>query len=116
MATEDERCADAKKFRRINDAFHEGDLQALRAAVDDPAVVGRLDDNGETLLTEVRIDRRALVSGLFYGVDGMQVGGTRRLEISPHLAYGDRGVPGVIPAGAVLIAEITILEAGGATP
>ena len=41
----------------------------------------------------------------------MRVGGTRRLEIAPHLAYGDRGVPGVIPAGAVLTAEITIGEA-----
>lgn len=71
----------------------------------------RLEDEGETLITEVRIDRRSLVSGLFYGVEGMRVGGTRRLEIGPHLAYGDRGVPGVIPAGAVLTAEITILDA-----
>jgi ankyrin repeat protein len=58
----------------------------------------------------VRIDRHSLFNGLFYGIDGMRVGGTRRLEIAPHLAYGDRGVPGVIPAGAVLTAEITILE------
>jgi FKBP-type peptidyl-prolyl cis-trans isomerase len=38
------------------------------------------------------------------------------LEIAPHLAYGDRGVPGVVPAGALLLAEITILEAGASTP
>ena len=68
-----------------------------------------LEDNGETLMTEIRIDRRSLVNGLFYGVDGMRVGGTRRLEIAPHLAYGDRGVPDVIPPRAMLIAEITIL-------
>ena len=71
--------------------------------------VARLEDDGETLVTEVRIDRRSLVNGLFYGVEGMRVGGMRRLEIAPHLAYGDRGVPGVIPANAVLTAEITIL-------
>jgi FKBP-type peptidyl-prolyl cis-trans isomerase len=69
-----------------------------------------LEDHGETLITEVRIDRRSLVSGLVYGVEGMRVGGTRRLEIAPHLAYAERGVPGVIPAGALLIAEITVLE------
>ena len=69
-----------------------------------------LEEGGHTLITEVRIDRRSLISGLFYGVDGMRVGGTRRLEIAPHLAYGDRGVPGVIPAGAVLTAEITVLD------
>jgi len=75
-----------------------------------PAGVARLDDNGETLITEIRIDRRSLVNGLFYGVEGMRIGGTRRLEIAPHLAYGDRGVPGIIPAGAMLTAEVTILE------
>ena len=71
----------------------------------------RLDDNGETLITETRIDRRSLISGLFYGIEGMRVGGTRRLEIAPHLAFGDAGVPDVIPAGAVLTAEVTILAA-----
>jgi FKBP-type peptidyl-prolyl cis-trans isomerase len=70
-----------------------------------------LEDNGETLITNVRIDRRSLIAGLFYGVEGMRVGGTRRLEIAPRLAYGDRGVPGVIPARAMLTAEIKILEA-----
>jgi ankyrin repeat protein len=75
-----------------------------------PVGVARLEDGGETLITEVRIDRRSLVNGLFYGVEGMRVGGMRRLEIAPHLGYGDRGVAGVVPAGALLNAEITILE------
>lgn len=81
-----------------------------------PVGAARLDDEGATLFTELRIDRRSLVAGLFYGVDGMCVGGTRRLEIAPHLAYGDRGVPGVIPAGALLTAEITILSATNHEP
>jgi hypothetical protein len=81
-----------------------------------PVGVARLDDDGETLITEVRIDRRSLVSGLFYGVEGMRIGGTRRLGIAPHLAYGDRGVPGVIPASAMLTAEITILESSASIP
>jgi hypothetical protein len=76
-----------------------------------PVGVSRLEDGGDTLITDVRIDRRSLVNGLFYGVEGMRVGGMRRLEIAPHLGYGDRGVAGVIPAGALLNAEITILEA-----
>jgi len=75
-----------------------------------PVGMATLEDNGETLITEARIDRRSLVNGLFYGVEGMRIGGMRRLELAPHLAYGDRGVPGVIPPGALLTAEITILE------
>ena len=34
-----DRCDEAKKFQRIDDAFRSGDLDALRAAVDDPGVV-----------------------------------------------------------------------------
>lgn len=34
-----ERCAEYKKFRKIDAAFHKGDLEALYAAVDDPACV-----------------------------------------------------------------------------
>jgi hypothetical protein len=74
-----------------------------------PVGVGRLEDNGETLITEMRINRGSMMNGLFYGIDGMRVGGTRRLEIAPHLAYGEKGVPGMIPENALLIAEITIL-------
>ena len=58
-----------------------------------PVGVGRLEDNGETLVTEMRINRGSMMNGLFYGVDGMRVGGTRRLEIAPHLAYGERASP-----------------------
>lgn len=78
-----------------------------------PVGSATLEDGGETLLTEVRIDRRSLINGLFYGMEGMRVGGMRRLEIAPHLAYGRGGVPGVIPAGAALTAEIAILGAVG---
>jgi uncharacterized protein len=38
MKTEEERCAEAKQFRKIDAAFRKGDLDALRAAVGDPAV------------------------------------------------------------------------------
>jgi hypothetical protein len=84
--------------------------EALRWTAWGPLDADMLADNGETLITERRINRGTLINGLFYGVDGMRVGGTRRLEIAPHMAYGDAGVPGVIPPGAVLIAELTVLS------
>ena len=100
---------------RLRVWLHEGEAVRWQTAWG-PVGLARLDDNGETLITEVRIDRRSLISGLFYGIEGMRVGGTRRLEIAPHLGYGDRGVPGVIPRGALLTVEITILEACGSSP
>src|SRR5262245_36307933 len=39
MPTEQERCEETKRFQRIHDAFLKGDLEGLRAAVDDPAAV-----------------------------------------------------------------------------
>src|SRR5262245_64975179 len=46
MASEEERCAEARRFQRIDDAFRQGDLDGLRAAVDDPALIpnGRMPD------------------------------------------------------------------------
>lgn len=70
----------------------------------------RLEDDGETLISDLRFDREHLVSGLFQGVEGMRIGGTRKLKISPHLAYGKRGIPGLIPEDAVIIAELSVLE------
>src|SRR6185503_4656059 len=68
-----------------------------------------LEEDGTSLVTDVRMDRVYLINGLFYGIEGMRVGGTRKLKISPHLAYRDKGVPGVIPPNAALIAEVTVL-------
>ena len=56
---------------------------------------------------------RCVIAGLEYGVRGMRVGGRRRIRVSPHLAYRDEGLPGVvppIPPNAVLIFEIELLE------
>ena len=39
MQSEEERCAEAARFRKIDAAFKAGDLDGLRAAVDDPANV-----------------------------------------------------------------------------
>ena len=39
MGSEDDRCREAAQFQRIHDAFRKGDLDALRAAVDDPDAI-----------------------------------------------------------------------------
>jgi hypothetical protein len=69
-----------------------------------------LSDDGTTLIADVRIDREQLINGLFYGIQDMRIGGLRKLRIAPHLAYGDEGVPGVIPPNALLTAEIKVLS------
>ena len=58
----------------------------------------------------VRIDLENLISGIFYSVQGMRVKGYRKVIISPHLGYKKRGIPGIIPENAKLIAEIKVLQ------
>ena len=72
---------------------------------------GRLEDEEGTLVTTIFVNRGRLINGLFYGLDGMRVGGMRRLEIAPHLGYGERGVADVIPPNSALIVEVTVLAA-----
>jgi FKBP-type peptidyl-prolyl cis-trans isomerase len=57
-----------------------------------------------------RVGKRRAIPGLEYGVEGMRVGGERRLRIAPHLAYRDQAIPGLVPARAVLEFHVTLLR------
>ncbi|WCO65132.1 FKBP-type peptidyl-prolyl cis-trans isomerase [Iamia majanohamensis] len=67
-------------------------------------------DRGDTL--GFRLGRGQVIDGWDQGVQGMRVGGRRRLTIPPHLAYGSQGAGGVIGPDETLVFVVDLVGVG----
>ena len=57
-----------------------------------------------------RLGAGNVIAGWDRGVQGMKVGGRRKLVIPPDLGYGDRGAGGAIAPGETLIFVVDLLD------
>ena len=64
-------------------------------------------DRGDPL--EFQLGVGMVIQGWDEGIEGMKVGGRRRLTIPAHKAYGDRGAGGVIRPGATLVFVVDLV-------
>jgi len=64
-------------------------------------------DRGDTF--SFRLGAGQVIEGWDRGVQGMRVGGQRRLTLPPHLAYGSRGAGGVIGPDETLVFVVDLV-------
>jgi len=62
----------------------------------------RLVDGIELIDHVIELGKRQCIAGVEKALHGMRTGGHRKVLVSPHLAYGEKGVADLIPANALL--------------
>jgi peptidylprolyl isomerase len=67
-------------------------------------------DRGDTF--SFRLGAGQVIEGWDRGVQGMRVGGQRRLTLPPQVAYGSRGAGGVIGPGETLVFVVDLVDVG----
>jgi len=81
------------------------------------ADIGKLTSNGKTFDANTTgspfqfvLGKGEVIKGWDLGVEGMAVGGTRKIIVPANLAYGSRGAPPDIPPNANLTFEVKLLN------
>lgn len=92
------------------DEVHGGDYISINyiGTLEDGKKFDSSYDRGTPFKTRIGVGE--VIEGWDMGVIGMKVGGKRKLTIPSKLAYGESGIPGVIPPRATLIFEVELVS------
>ncbi len=80
-----------------------------------PQHMVRTDGNNKFIDHTILLGKRQAIAAVEHSLVGMKEGGYRKVRASPHLAYREKGIPGLIPENAVLIIELWLREVTSVT-
>jgi FKBP-type peptidyl-prolyl cis-trans isomerase (trigger factor) len=89
-------------FLNQGDEVPLNDIQAKQV----PNEMIRVVDGVTFIDHPIVLGQRQAIAGIEHALLSMKPGGYRKVRISPHLAYQDKGIPDLIPADAVLTCEV----------
>lgn len=71
-----------------------------------PKEMLRIEGNVTFVDHQAVLGSRQTMAGIEHALMGMKAGGYRKVRISPHLAYREKGLSNLIPPQAVLTVEV----------
>jgi FKBP-type peptidyl-prolyl cis-trans isomerase (trigger factor) len=75
-----------------------------------PAEMVRIINGTRLVDHRTTLGSREAIAGVEYSLIGMKKGGYRKVRVSPHLAFRDKGLPDLVPANAVLVVELWLRD------
>lgn len=90
--------AEAKNGKKIQ-VYYEGRLKSTNKV---------FDSTKQGAGFKMTLGRGEVIKGWDIGLNGMKVGGKRRIICPPQLAYGARGNPPVIPQNSTLVFDVEL--------
>jgi FKBP-type peptidyl-prolyl cis-trans isomerase (trigger factor) len=75
-----------------------------------PAEMIRTIEGDRFVDHRITLGSREAMAGVEYSLIGMKKGGYRKVRVSPHLAFRDKGLPDLVPPNAVLAIELWLRE------
>jgi FKBP-type peptidyl-prolyl cis-trans isomerase (trigger factor) len=75
-----------------------------------PAEMVRTVDGERFVDHRITLGSREAMAGVEYSLVGMKKGGYRKVRVSPHLAFRDKGLPDLVPPNAVLVVELWLRD------
>ena len=75
-----------------------------------PAEMIRIVDGNCFVDHRTTLGSREAIAGVEYSLMGMKKNGYRKVRVSPHMAFRGEGLPGLVPANAVLVVELWLRD------